>query len=114
MERGAKGVLRELKFGQDILHLSDGDASTALRVRFLQRVVQLHLLEVHLCHIDLVEEDFVLNAAYSLWIKFLAKHFKLSRRDRHATLGETSLELSVREQARTRWVSIHKGLLEND
>ena len=79
LKSGTKCLLWELKIGQDLFHLRDCDASTALRIRILQCIVEFHLLKVHLRDVDLVEEQFVLDYAAILWVQLFDYHFELAR-----------------------------------
>jgi len=100
LKRGAKCLLRELKLRKDLLHLYNGDAASALSVCLLQRVVKLELLQVHFGHVNLIEEDPVVNRATLLLIQLILYHFELARQNRHAPLHQSLLEVCVRQHPR--------------
>ena len=54
LERSAEGFLRELKGSQNLLHLRDCNSTSPISISLFQRIVELELLHVHFCDINLV------------------------------------------------------------
>ena len=79
LKGGAQSFFRELKLGENLLHFRNCDATSALSVGLLQRVVQLHFLHEHFGDIHLIEEIPVLNRPLFLLVKLILDHLELSR-----------------------------------
>jgi len=95
LECGSQSLLWELKFRKKLLHLIDCHASSILCICFLQRVIELQLLKVHLRHVDLVQEDLVADLPSLLRVKFFAEDFELSWQYGHIGLHEPILKVLV-------------------
>lgn len=78
LEGGTQSFFWELKLGQNLLHFMNSDASTALCISLLQRVVQLHFLHEHFGHIHFIEEIPVLNRPLLLRVKLILDQLELS------------------------------------